>query len=65
MGCPTEARAAWQPGTGSSRRSDQPRAISAVVDQLLTEFEVDRPTCEQHVMGFLQKLAESDLLSVQ
>jgi hypothetical protein len=43
----------------------QPRAISGVVDQLLTEFEVDRPTCEQHVLTFLQKLADADLLSVQ
>ena len=43
----------------------QPRAVSAVVDQLLTEFEVDRPTCEQHVLAFLQKLADADLLSVQ
>lgn len=43
----------------------QPRAVSAVVDQLLTEFEVDRPTCEQHVLAFLQKLADAELLSVQ
>lgn len=43
---------------------EQPRAVSAVVDQLLTEFEVARPTCEQHVLGFLQKLADADLLQV-
>jgi hypothetical protein len=43
----------------------QSRTVSAVVDQLLTEFEVARPTCEQHVLGFLQKLADADLLTVQ
>ncbi len=40
------------------------QAVSALVDQLLTEFEVDRTTCEQHVLAFLQNLADSDLLMV-
>ena len=44
---------------------EQPRAVSGVVDQLLTEFVVARPNCEQHVLGFLQKLADADLLAVQ
>jgi hypothetical protein len=44
---------------------EQPRAVSAVVDQLLKEFAVERPTCEQHVLTFLQKLADADLLVVQ
>ena len=43
---------------------EQPRAVSAVVDQLLTEFAVERATCEQHVLAFLQKLADADLLQV-
>lgn len=43
---------------------EQPRAVSAVVDQLLQEFAVERATCEQHVLGFLQKLADADLLQV-
>lgn len=43
---------------------DQPRAVSAVVDQLLTEFAVERATCEQHVLVFLQQLKDSDLLQV-
>lgn len=42
----------------------EPQVVSRVVDQLLTEFEVERPTCEQHVLGFLQKLADADLLQV-
>ncbi len=44
---------------------EQPRAVSGVVDQLLTESAVARPNCEQHVLGFLQKLADADLLAVQ
>ena len=43
---------------------EQPRAVSAVVDQLLQEFTVERATCEQHVLTLLQKLAEADLLQV-
>ncbi len=43
---------------------EQPRAVSAVVDQLLNEFAVERATCEQHVLTFLQKLADADLLQV-
>ncbi len=43
---------------------EQPRAVSAVVDQLLKEFAVERATCEQHVLTFVQKLADADLLQV-
>ena len=43
---------------------EQPRAVAAVVDQLLLEFAVERATCEQHVLTFLQKLADADLLAV-
>jgi hypothetical protein len=42
----------------------QPRAVAAVVEQLLTEFAVARPTCEQHVLDFLQKLADANLLTI-
>ncbi len=43
---------------------EQPRAVSAVVDQLLNEFAVERATCEGHVLAYLQKLADADLLQV-
>lgn len=42
----------------------QPRAVTAVVDQLLTEFAVERATCEGHVLTFLQTLADADLLQI-
>lgn len=40
----------------------EPRPVSGVVDQLLGEFEVERPTCEQQVLAFLQQLSDADLL---
>ncbi len=43
---------------------EQPRAGSAVVDQLLREFSVERTVCEQQVLAFLQKLAETNLVRV-
>ena len=43
---------------------EQPRARSAVVDQLLREFSVERTVCEQQVLAFLQKLAETNLVRV-
>lgn len=43
---------------------EQPRAVSAVVDQLLQEFAVERATCERHVLTFLQKLSDAGLLQV-
>ena len=42
-----------------------PQPVSAVVDALLVEYAVARPTCEQHVLAFLQKLADADLLALK
>lgn len=43
---------------------EQPRTVAAVVDQLLTEFSVARPTCEQHVLAFIQRLADASLVQL-
>ena len=43
----------------------EPRPVAVVVDQLTTEFAVERPTCERHVLGFLQKLADAGVLVVK
>ncbi|MEN9573669.1 MAG: hypothetical protein RL514_1524 [Verrucomicrobiota bacterium] len=43
---------------------ERPRAVSAVVDQLLTEFSVARPTCEQHVLAFIQRLVDANLVQL-
>lgn len=36
---------------------ERPRPVAAVVDQLLAEYAVDRPTCEAQTLAFLQQLA--------
>lgn len=43
---------------------EQPQAVSALCEQLLTEFEVDEATCRQEVLHFLQELADADLVHV-
>ena len=43
---------------------EPPRSGAAVVDQLLQEYSVERAVCEQQVLSFLQKLAETNLVRV-
>lgn len=43
---------------------EQPQAVSALCEQLLTEFEVDEVTCRQEVLHFLQELADANLVEV-
>jgi len=42
----------------------QPCSVTALCDALLTEFDVDRATCEQDVLTFLNQLAEEKLIRV-
>lgn len=44
---------------------EQARPAAAVVDQLLTEYAVERATCEAQTLAFLQQLADAELLTVQ
>lgn len=43
---------------------EQPQAVSALCEQLLSEFEVDEITCRQEVLHFLQELANANLVQV-
>lgn len=43
---------------------EQPATLSAVVDQLLTEFDVDRAQCESSVREFAGELVEQGILDV-
>lgn len=43
---------------------EKPMTVTALIDQLLAEFEVDRATCEQEVAAFLQQLRKDKLLQV-
>lgn len=44
---------------------EQPRAAAVVVEQLLTEYAVERTQCEAQTLAFLQQLADAGLLTVQ
>ncbi len=43
---------------------ESPNKISALIDQLLEEFEVDRVTCEAEALPFLEQLMKDRLLQV-
>ena len=40
------------------------RQVAAIVDQLLTEYEVDRSVCEAEVLDVLRHMLDSGLLEV-
>ncbi|MGL6108242.1 lasso peptide biosynthesis PqqD family chaperone [Romboutsia sp.] len=42
---------------------ESPIKISSIVDKLLGEYEVDRATCEESVMEFIETLDNAGLLS--
>lgn len=44
---------------------EQPMTVTALVDHLLAEFEIDRPTCERETMTFLEQLQKDRLLVVK
>jgi hypothetical protein len=43
---------------------EKPTSVSAVCDQLLEEFEVERATCEGDIMVMLNRLLENNLIQV-
>lgn len=42
----------------------QPSAVGQVIDQLLEEYEIDRSTCEAHVIAFLSNLNREGLVRI-
>lgn len=44
---------------------EQDIAVSAIVDKLLTVYEVDRETCEASVISFLTQLLENEFITVK
>ena len=44
---------------------ENPFSVSALINQLLCEFEVDRATCERDVFAFLEKLDEDNMLEIK
>jgi hypothetical protein len=43
---------------------DTPRSIAAVCDQLMTQYAVDRETCEREVLAFVKDMLNDDLVQV-
>jgi hypothetical protein len=43
---------------------EEPRQVSAICDHLLTRFDVDRDTCQNEVLNFLQELHKEALIDV-
>ena len=43
---------------------ENPRAIKDVIPTLLEEYEVDDETCRTHVLEFISKLYQMDLVSI-
>jgi hypothetical protein len=44
---------------------EKPVAISAIIDRLLSEFEIERDACEAEVLTYLGRLQKDNLLTVQ
>ncbi|MEI8355126.1 MAG: lasso peptide biosynthesis PqqD family chaperone [Deltaproteobacteria bacterium] len=42
-----------------------PVKVSDLIDALLTKYDVDRETCEQDVLAFLEELREDGILQVE
>jgi hypothetical protein len=43
---------------------EKPTTVAALIEQLLAEFEVDRPTCETEALAFLEQLRRDRLLKI-
>lgn len=44
---------------------EKPMTVGALIDRLLEEFEVERATCEQEALAFLEQLHKDKLLKVE
>ena len=42
----------------------EPRSVSAVCDYLMTQFAVERETCEKEVLAFVKELFKDGLIHV-
>jgi len=51
-------------GTRIWRLIGQPRRLSEVIDELLKEYDVERATCEENVLEFMEKLHEENLICI-
>lgn len=43
---------------------EEPRSLNTITEILLSEYEVDRATCEQHVLEFVRELYTKHLVKL-
>lgn len=46
------------------RLFEQPATVSVACDRLMDEYDVDRETCEEEVLAFLEQLHKAGLIEV-
>jgi hypothetical protein len=44
---------------------EKPTTIAALIDQLLSEFEVERAVCEQESLAFIAQLTKDKLIRIE
>jgi hypothetical protein len=44
---------------------EQPLPIEELIDHLLNEYQVDRETCEQQVLSFLEMLLKEEIILIR
>jgi Coenzyme PQQ synthesis protein D (PqqD) len=44
---------------------EQPLPIEELIDNLLNEYQVDRKTCEQQVLSFLEMLLKEEIILIR
>jgi len=41
---------------------ENPKTIDSVIENLISEYEIDRTTCEQEVFPFVEKMVKDEIL---
>lgn len=44
---------------------EKPMTVAALIERLLAEFDVERPTCEKEALEFLAQLRKDNLLRIE
>lgn len=44
---------------------NEPVSIGSICDTLMGEFEIDRATCEQEVIAFVQRMSDEELIEAR
>ena len=47
------------------RMLEKPHPVADIITQILVDYEVERATCEEDVMRFLQQLDDDNILEIE